>query len=655
VEVDVSIQLKGWLTGLVGAILLTAACGGGSTPPAANNAGSSSPASNPSNVSLDKNSYPVFVNADAGADPAVPADQGGKGFKGEGWETNTDFDLIGDPRALKGGVYRDFILDFPGTLRVEGPESNTSLNYMFAPMVYESLLGLHPTTLNFIPALATHWQISPDKMTYRFRLNPNARWSDNQPVVADDIVATWNFMMDKGLQSPSSQLVFGKLERPVAESKYVVSVRSKQLNWRNFLYFSGMSIFPAHVLKNVDGATYLRDYNFKLLPGSGGYVINEGDVVKGRSVTIRRRKDYWAQNERRNIGLGNFDEIREMVVRDQNLAFEMFKKGDLDFYYVNISRQWVQEMNFDKVQRGLIQKRKIFNDAPQGFSGIAFNTRRIPFDDIRVRRALTHLMNRPLLIEKLFFNEYLPLNSYFTGTIYENPNNPKNPYDPQLALKLLSEAGWSTRDQQGRLVKNGRPLVIELLYSSKTSEPFLTVYQDDLRKVGIGLNLRLANPETAWTLEMERNFDAMSTAWGALIFPNPETSFHSRLADLKDNNNITGFKDKRVDELCDLYDREFDQQKRAAIIREIDGIVANQHHYALGWTAPFHRIAYWNKFGQPESYLSRVGDQRDAVSYWWADPEKQRRLDAANRDASVKFDTGVVEVRYWEKFAKGAQ
>ncbi len=645
-------RLNVWLTGLVGAAVLTAACGGGSAPPPANNTGAPSSSATPGNVSLDKNSYPVFPNADAGADPSVPAEQGGKGFTGEGWQTNTDFDLIGDPRAVKGGVYRDFILDFPGTLRVEGPESNTALNYMFKPMVYESLLGMHPTTLDYIPALATHWQVSPDKMTYRFRINPNARWSDGQPVVADDVVATWNLMMDKGLQDPSNQLVFGKFERPVAESKYILRVQSKQLNWRNMLYFSGMLIFPAHVLKNVDGATYLRDYNFQLLPGSGPYVINQSDVVKGRSLTIRRRKDYWAEKERRNIGLGNFDEIREIVVRDQNLAFEMFKKGDLDFYFVNISRQWVQEMNFDKVQRGMIQKRKVFNDAPQGFSGIAFNTRKAPYDDIRVRKALAQLMNRPLLIEKLFFNEYVPLNSYFAGSIYENPNNPKNLYDPQAALKLLADAGWSSRDSQGRLVKNGQPLVVDLLYGSKTSEPFLTVYQDDLRKVGIGINLRLVTPETAWKLEMERRFDTMSTAWGALVFPNPETAFHSKLADQADNNNITGLKDKRIDELCDLYDKEFDQQKRAAIIREIDGIAANHHHYALGWTAPFHRIAYWNKFGHPESYLSRVGDQADVVNMWWIDPAKQRELNEAERDTSRKLDTGLIEVRYWEDFAR---
>ena len=69
--------------------------------------------------------------------------------------------------------------------------------------------------------------------------------SDGQPVTADDVVASWVFRMDKGLQDPSNQMTFGKFEKPVAESKYIVSVKSKVLNWRNFLYFSGMAIMPA--------------------------------------------------------------------------------------------------------------------------------------------------------------------------------------------------------------------------------------------------------------------------------------------------------------------------------------------------------------------------------------------------------------------------
>src|SRR5216117_4595840 len=97
------------------ALALTAGCSS-STPD--NSSGSAStPTARTTPVSMNKDDYPIFPDADAGADPAVPAEQGGKGFTGEGWETNTDFDLIGDPRALKGGLYREYTSDFPGTLR----------------------------------------------------------------------------------------------------------------------------------------------------------------------------------------------------------------------------------------------------------------------------------------------------------------------------------------------------------------------------------------------------------------------------------------------------------------------------------------------------------------------------------------------------------
>src|SRR5207249_8874570 len=158
-------------------------------------------------------------------------------------------------------------------------------------------------------------------------------------------------------------------------------------------------------------------------------------------------------------------------------------------FQVNRSRQWVQELDFDKVQNGLIQKRKVFNDQPEGLQGFPMNTRRAPFDDIRVRKALALLFNREQLIEKLFFNEYFPDNSYYPGSVYENPNNPKNTYNPQEAVKLLAEAGWKDHDAQGRLTKDGKPFAIEMLYDDKQTESYLTVYQEDLRKLGITLNL----------------------------------------------------------------------------------------------------------------------------------------------------------------------
>ncbi len=117
---------------------------------------------------------------------------------------------------------------------------------MVNSMSYESLLQVHPVTLEFMPGLATHWQISPDRRTYRFRINPKARWSDGHEVTSEDVVATLKLKTDPGIQDPSALFTFGKMQSPVAVSKYIVEVRAKELNWRNFLYFAGTSIFPAH-------------------------------------------------------------------------------------------------------------------------------------------------------------------------------------------------------------------------------------------------------------------------------------------------------------------------------------------------------------------------------------------------------------------------
>ena len=114
-------------------------------------------------------------------------------------------------------------------------------------------------------------------------------------------------------------------------------------------------------------------------------------------------------------------------MRDENLAFEMFKKGDLDYSLVNVSRQWVQELNFDRVAARPDSEAQDLQRQPDRHSG-----RRVQHAQGAVRRrprpqgARAPVLNRELLIEKLFFNEYVPLNSYYAGGIYENPNNPKN-------------------------------------------------------------------------------------------------------------------------------------------------------------------------------------------------------------------------------------
>ena len=634
------------------AMTLVAACSS-STP--SNPSDSAIPAARTTPVSMNKDDYPVFPDADVGADPSVPAEQGGKGFKSEGWQTNTAYGLIGDPKSVKGGVFRQAMTDFPTTLRYYGPNIS-AWNAWLHSMVYETLLGLHPTTMEYMPVLASHWQISEDRQTFRFRINPNARWSDGVPVTSDDVVASWRLAVDKGLQDPPRLVIFSKFEEPVPESKYIVRVKAKTVSWRNFLDFSNsLFIYPAHLLKNVNGETYIRDYNYKMLPGTGAYAVSEQDVDKGKMIKVRHRKDYWAEKERRNIGTANFDELQQITVRDRNLEFERFKKGDLDLYVVNRASMWVEELNFDNIKRGLNQKRKIFNHNPNGMQGIAMNTRREPFNDIRVRKALRHLFNREQMIEKLIFNEYVPMNSIFPGSIYENPNNEKIMFDPQKAVQLLEEAGWKDRDSAGRLVKNGRPFNVELIYADQATERYATIYQEDLRKVGITLNLRLVTFETMLKLVDEITFGLVSSAYTGELFPNPEANLLSRLADEKNTNNITGFKNKRVDEIIELYNKEFDLAKRVKLLQELDGIFTNEHHWVLEWTAPYQRIVYWNKFGQSPGILTAIGDYNDVPALWWVDADKTQKLQQALKDSSVQLGEGKSEDRYWLAFSNAQE
>jgi microcin C transport system substrate-binding protein len=642
---------------LIGSLGITAACGGGGGAPASGSAGPAAtpePAVKRGPVSSNKADYPVFPDPDAGADSAVPADQGGKGFTGKGWQTNTDFELIGDPRAVKGGTLRQAgMTDFPSTLRYWGP-NRTAWNLMLHSMAYETLVDLHPTSMEYIPMLATHWQVSEDKQTFRFRLDPSARWSDGAPVVAEDVIASWKLVVDKTIQDPAITNMYSNFDAPIAESKYIVSVHAKTVNWQNFLYFAQtLFIYPAHALKGLTGETYVRQYNYKLLPGTGAYTVAESDVEKGKSIRIRRRQDYWAEKHRRNIGRNNFDVIQQVVVRDRNLEFEMVKRGDLDYYIVSRAQVWAQELEYPNIKRGLQQKRKVFNHNPQGILGIAINTRREPYDDIRVRKALRHLYNRELMIEKLMFNEYVPMDSAFPGSVYENPANEKIRYDPQKALQLLAEAGWTTRDSAGRLTKNGRPLQLEMVYPDQQSERHFTIFQEDLRRVGIGLNLRLVTFETLVKLLDERTFDMAMIGYTGELFPSPETSWLSSLADEKNTNNITGFKNPRADDIIHEYGKTFDFAKRVTQLRELDGIFSNQHHWIYEWTAPFvRRFVFLNKFGMPKGVLTRIGDDRDVPTLWWIDPDKAAKYEAALKDQSIQLGEEPSDDKYWLEFAQ---
>ena len=570
-------------------------------------------------------------------------------FDPAGWDTNKNYPAIGSPEAKKGGTFRAYWPGFPPTLRTHGPGANSAAAREVHGLMYESLVNLHPGTLEYMPGLADYWKVSGDKRRFTFHINQKARWADGTPVTADDVVATWEFGARPDLRDPSSPMRWDDdFEKPVAESRDMVSVKTKKLHWRFFLYFGSMSIYPAKELSALAGERYLEEYDWKSQTGSGPYELKAGDIKKEGSITLTRRADYWAENEWRNTGLNNFDKISWLAIPDEELAFGKFKEGGLDYYPVSKARKWLEECDFEKIKKGWIQKRKIYTEAPRGFSGFAFNLRKPPFADVDVRKAFAYLLNREKLIDKLFFHEYDFLDSYYPGGVWENPDNPEIRFNPLMAQRLLEKAGWKSRNKDGWLVKDGKIFELTFEYGDPDMTGIYKALQEDLEKAGIRLILKQTDPAALRKKVGERNFTLHFQSWDALLFPDPASYWTSELADTQSGNNITGFKNQEADALCGKYGAAFGREEQKRIMRELDGIIFRSHPYALAWGSNFTRILYHDKFGHPKEYFSRTGDDKDMKTLWWIDPEKEKLLEGAaagNRALSV----GETIQKPWQK------
>jgi microcin C transport system substrate-binding protein len=500
-----------------------------------------------------------------------------------------------------------------------------------------------------MPRLATHWKISDDKKEFKFRINPEARWADGKPVTAEDIIATWKLYTDASILDPVWNELFLTYESPVAESKYIVDIKSKTLNFQQFYFFAvSFQLLPAHYISNMTGKEFLEKYQFKVIPGSGPYIISEKDIVNGQSLMIRRRSDYWAQDYKFNKGLNNFDLIRFEVVQDPTIEIEKFKKGEIDILNVRSASTWNEKLENDDLKRNLIVKRRVFNECPTNIQGIVFNTRKQPFDDVRIRKAFIHLFDREKYNQKFFFNSYAMINSFFTNSIYENPANPKIGFKPDSAVVLLKEAGWVEKNSNGYLTKNGKIFEVELPFQ-KGMDRYLTIFQEDLKAVGIKLNLKEIDLPTLSKLGNELNFLILPISWENPLVPNPESYMASKTADEKNTANWDGLKDSKIDELIDKYALTFDKNERIKIIREIDLLACSHFDYIFQWSPNYQRIAFQNKFGYPVSILDRINDYKSVLSLWWNDPEKAAEYDIAFKDKNKSLPSGEVDNKYWEQ------
>lgn len=550
---------------------------------------------------------------------------------------------LASPDAVPGGT----LVYFPG----QPPKSlnyyldNNAFTALIFDLLYDSLLGSDPLTADFTPGLASRWTISEDKHTFTFELDPAARWSDGRPVTAADVKWTFDQLMSPTNQTGSIKVSLETFTNtpPKVLSERTIQFTAAEVHWRNLLALGSIQVLPRQAWANAD----FNKLNFEFPVVSGAYRL--GGMKENVEVRLERRPDWWQRSRPSSRGVLNFQTIVCRFYAEQENAFEAFKKGEIDIYPVYMSRLWNKDATGEKFDRHWIVKQKVRNHHPVGFQGFAMNLRRPPFDDLRVRQALYHLLNRDQMNRTMMFSAYFLHRSYFED-LYDQANACTNAFygfDPDKARALLQEAGWKADPQTGMLEKGGKRLRFTFLISDTSSEKFLAVYSEDLKKAGIELRIERKD-HAAWSRDMDAfNFDMTWSAWGSALFKDPEDMWASKEAERPSGNNYTGFKHPRVDALIEKQKGIFDLQERNRICREIDALVAAQVPYALLWNLDYTRLLYWNKFGVPKTVLDKFNDERAVFNYWWYDADSAAELKAAinsgaalpPRPELVDFDT----------------
>ncbi|MDR2580644.1 MAG: ABC transporter substrate-binding protein [Fibromonadaceae bacterium] len=501
-----------------------------------------------------------------------------------------------------------------------------SFSVSIMSMLFEPLAELHSTENRPVGILAANWEIAPDGMSYSFEIDSRARWSDGKPVTAYDIQFYYDVIMDPKNLTPIFKVGLSRLERPEVTDSLNFTISAKDSHWANFWTAAGMVAFPKHIWENVD----FNSIRFDFPVVSGPYAIRQ--MRMDRSLELVRREDWWGREKKYNAGKYNFDKITYRFMGDRNKALEALKKGDFDAYPIYTSSIWMKQTDFDAVKKGYVLKNRVFNEEPKGFQGFALNLRRDKFKDLRVRQALSLLLNRELMNDKFMFNEYFLLNTYYPSLWpqHKNPNAPLYPYAPDSARQLLQEAGY-TVNAQGKLIDADGKL-FELTFLTYMEDiRHTTKFQEDLRAVGIGSKIEKVSLSTFRQRIDDADFDLCWLAWGAGRLSDPEASWHSRTANDKATNNVSGLQDSIVDSLIELQKTEQDLNARNEILRKLDTRLTEIVPNILLWQSDNNKILHWNRFGHPKSLYGKFNREEAIPIYWWYSPEKAKKLQKAQK------------------------
>lgn len=561
-----------------------------------------------------------------------------------------------NPDALKGGTLNQTAFgtyDSFNPFIVRGTVA-AGLNY-FGGFLWETLMQQsldQPGTSHGL--IADAFKYPEDYSAATYRLNPDARWHDGEPITAEDVV--WSLETLQKI-SPMHGQYFANVTEAVALSDHEVEFRFDQAGNRELPHIMGdLPVLPKHWWEGETADGKKRDITQPTLEaplGSGPYRI--GQFRPGSDITWERVEDYWGADLPVNIGRNNFDRRRYTYFQDDNAAFLAFKKGGIeDIRRETSTRRWMTEYNFPAAEDGRVIKREFKSGAAQPMQAFVFNMREPRFADRRVRQALTLAYNFEEQNRKHFFGLNQRLGSYFENSELASTGVPqgmeleileefRDQLPPELftqefklpvsdsatterqnlreASRLLNEAGWETRG--GKLVHKdtGEQFRIEFLGASPTTEIITDGLIPNLRRLGFDVSLRIVDASQYVQRVQNFDFDAVTGGFAQSNSPGNEQRdyWSTKAADLPGSRNIAGIKDPVVDALVDKIIFAESREELVATTHALDRVLLWNYYTVPQYYQPTMRFVYWNKFGIPEEQPSYIGVDIDS---WWIETEK---------------------------------
>ena len=501
--------------------------------------------------------------------------------------------------------------------------------------------------------LASTIELANDRSWVAFELRPQARFSDDVPVTADDVVWTFTTLLDQG--RPFYRAYYADVDKVSADGPGRVIFRFKSSGNRELpLILGEMSILPRHFWQGRDFSRPLPEPP----PGSGPYKVDS--FALGRTIGLARRANWWAADLPTGRGLSNFDAISTEYFRDATVAMEAFKAGQADFREENIAKNWATGYDFPAVQKGLVIKREIRHHLPTGMQGFAMNLRRPVFADARVRQAMALAFDFEWMNKTLFYGAYTRTRSYFSNSDLASSGLPDaaerallDPWADRLpaelfttpfslpvtdgsgnnraqlraALDLLTAAGWAV--VQRRLVdKSGQPMRFAILLPDPGYERVALPYVQSLDKLGITAEVRTVDPSQYQHLLDSFDYDMTMNVFSESDVPGNELRdyWSSEAAKSEGSENVIGVADPAVDALVEKIITATDRASLITACRALDRVLLWGWYMVPNWHLSSHRVALWDKFGWPD-LPTRAGFVFDA---WWIDPARAHALAAAS-------------------------